>query len=251
MTTTQLITRALRTIGVVAAGESLNAAWLEAGQDALGDLMDSWAANRLTIYVVERNVYTLISGRGGPAPLSSPYTIGPGGDFNQARPVYFDRASVINLNNPTQPLELGLDVLDTQDWQAIPVKQVLAALPLKIYFDYDFPLGNVFLWPIPNVTNLQLVIYSPTAITGFTDLTTNFTYPPGYAEALRYNLAIRLAPEFGRQLDPQVAAMAVSTLAVVKRANIRMQDLVIDPALLNKRAFYDWRSDQTSAGPSQ
>jgi hypothetical protein len=52
------------------------------------------------------------------------------------------------------------------------------------------------------------------------------------AEAIRYNLALRLATEWGRPLDQAVIMLAAESMGVVKRANKVVAELRVDNALL-------------------
>ena len=47
----------------------------------------------------------------------------------------------------------------------------------------------------------------------------------GYARALRTNLAVELAPEFGRQVDVLIVQQARESLADVKRANVAIVEI--------------------------
>ena len=69
----------------------------------------------------------------------------------------------------------------------------------------------------------------------FVDLNTNYVVAPGYEEALVYNLAVRYAPELSRPLDQTVVRMAQDSLARVKVANIPLDEMRIDPALIPVR----------------
>jgi hypothetical protein len=73
-----------------------------------------------------------------------------------------------------------------------------------------------------------------------TSLQSKLSYPQGYAEALRYNLAVRLAAEFAAPVSGPVAQIAIESLARVKTMNapqLNMRsDLVPDPAGWNYRA---------------
>jgi hypothetical protein len=44
-------------------------------------------------------------------------------------------------------------------------------------------------------------------------------FPPGYLKAIRYNLAVDLAPEYGRAPDPSVEQIAVASLAALRAMN--------------------------------
>lgn len=238
MTAIALITRALRLIQVCSAGNPPTADEAQDGLTSLNALINSWAAMRLSIYFTSRSVYPLQIG-------VQDYTIGPGGDFDTARPMFIAGAGIVSFNNPLQPLELTFShVLDTQEWASIPTKAVYSALPTAMYYDYAFPLGGLHFWPIPNNLPVSVALYLPTAITGFDDFTTDVVLPPGYEDALLYSLAMRLYPEYGKSPDPVVVQMAASSLALVKRANIRLVDLISDPALRNRQnGFYNYLSD--------
>jgi len=77
------------------------------------------------------------------------------------------------------------------------------------------------------------------ALEAFADYDTLYDLPPGYARALRYNLAVELAPEFGRPLDPLVAGLAAESLATIKRANVRTVPVGVDAALIVDAAGFD------------
>jgi hypothetical protein len=201
-------------------------------------MINAWATMRLTIYFVTRSIHTLVTGQ-------QDYTIGTGGDFDQARPIWVQGVSIISNNNPSQPLELPIEVLSTQEWQlTVPIKRVFSALPTKVYYDNDFPLATFSYWPIPNVTTLQTVLYLPQALTGFAAIDTSYTFPPGYEEAIVYDLARRMAPEWQRPTNQDVVVLATESMARIKRANIRIQELVFDQALNHRRGTWDWRTGQ-------
>ena len=61
---------------------------------------------------------------------------------------------------------------------------------------------------------------------------------------MRYQLALRLAPEFGAQVTPDVRMLASDTFANIKRVNITDDVLGIDPALTAHGGRYDWRTDR-------
>lgn len=234
-----IVNSALQLIGKVGAGQTASAEDLADGYTRLNRLINSLATNRLTIYVVARNTYTLVSG-------TQVYTIGVGGTFNQARPLYLQGASVLDTSQvPT--LELPITVLTVEQWQAIPVKATASALPTCVYYDYNWVAGlaQLSFWPVPNVGTLQTALYTPTALVEFADVnTTAYTFPPGYVEMLEYNLAVRLAPLFQLPLDPTLAGLASEAMANIKRANIRANDLRCDSALVGTASGqYNWISD--------
>lgn len=247
MTARDLITRALRVIGVLAQGESPTAGETQDALLVLQDMLATWGLQRRTIYTIDRSIFALTVG-------TQTYTLGtwvgtlpaPASHWEHVRPVWVQHASLIVNTNAPQPLELPLDILTVEDWQAVRVKAVASTIPRVVYINEGWPYTEVSLWPIPSDTSAQAVLYLPVAVTGFADLSTDYTFPPGYADALRYQLAARLAPEFGRVLDPMVAQLAADSLAAVKRANEEPVELRMDPALTgsHERRTWNWMTGQ-------
>lgn len=234
MTARDLIARALRSIGGLAAGETPSGAEELDAYATLNDLVDAWATQRLTIYQVCRQVFPLVNGQGT-------YTIGVGGEFDHARPLWIDHAGLLTTQDNGEVLELPLELLTTQDWAEESGKDGTSSLPTALYNDYAYPWSSLTVFPAPDTSGLEIALYLPTAVTAFADLSTDYDLPPGYARALRYNLAVELAPEWGRPLDPVVSALAVESLAWVKRANKRHDHVLsIDPALIMQSEAFNW-----------
>lgn len=230
MTATDLINSALRLINVLASGELPSGAESNDALFVLNAMIDGWQTEKLLIEYVQRQVFV-------PALLKQTYTIGtpvglPVGDFAVARPPRIDRAAVLNLGNAIQPLELPLEFLTDALWSQIPVKNISAALPTKLWYDNAFPYGNLNYWPIPNVL-VNFVLYTWTALIQFPDLVTDITFPPGYQSLFRYNLAARLAIEFNRGIPAEVQQFADDAKKRVKSLNSLPIDARCDNALVN------------------
>ena len=242
MTANELISRTLRTLGVLASGETATSSEMSDAFTVLNNMLDTWATERLTIYTVARTVLNLSAD-------TQDYTIGTGGTFNIVRHVWIVGASVIPDKTATgaQLLELPIaESITVTDWQNVSVKGLTSTYPTQFYYDKNWVSGlaTISVWPIPNNSNCQMVLYTPTALTAFADLTTAYTFPPGYEEAMRYQLALRLAPEFGAQPSPDIRILAADTFANIKRVNITDDTLGIDAALLARGGRYDWRTDR-------
>ena len=52
--------------------------------------------------------------------------------------------------------------------------------------------------------------------------------PPGYSRALRYNLALEWAPEFGKPVDQTILMVANESKAEIKRQNTQPVYMVSD-----------------------
>ena len=243
-----MISSALRLINVLADGETAPASMAQDALFVTQGMVDSWQAERLMIFNIARNVYSLSAGQQSynmglnpPNPWDFGY---PGG---VPRPAKIDRMGIIWLGNAAQPLELPLQYLTVAQWQEIPVKNISSSLPQYCWDDNGFPFRQLNFWPIPNQAD-QVAIYPWTALTTPATLTTLLAFPPGYQQCFRYNLALLLAAEFPpvpQEVLASIAAIALESKRVVKAMNMPMVDLRCDPALtpLGNRYLYNWISD--------
>ena len=240
MTGLALISGALTQLGVLAAGETLASADAVEGLERLNDWIDSLGTERLTIYKLLRTEKALASG-------TASYTLGSGGAINIVRPVWLQDAGLILDNTAAVPEERPITVLTDDTWARLPNK-TQSGIAESVYcnFDYAAGLALVSVYPVPDTATTTLVLYTPVALTEFADLTTDYTFPPGYRRFLRTNLALELAPEYGRALDPALIQQAIESKAQIKRANLRLSGLRLDRALIGygfNGAGYDGESD--------
>ena|SRR5579864_7876426 len=239
-----LISSSMRLIGALASGEVPTGAEASDALTVLNQMLDTWAAERLMVFTITIQEFPLTVNQ-------QVYTYGTGGNFNSPRPARIDRASIVSLQNPAQPLELPIDYYTNWDWQQVPVKNIQTTLPQAVYDDQAFPFRNLSFWPIPTVAvNTRLYVW--TALSQYASLTTDNTYPPGYLEALRYNLAVRLMAEMPGGFDPIMASvtqpLAVESLARVKSMNLPLIEAFCDAALTDKSVRYNYYSDTPVGG---
>jgi hypothetical protein len=236
MTALDIITNAMRKFQGIESGENPSASEAQDGLEDLNDMIDTWQTERLMIYSIQRQVFSLIVSQ-------QTYTMGTGGDFNAARPSRIERMGIISLQNPAQPLELPLEMLTEAQWSLIPVKQISSSLPQRVWDDNGFPLRTLSFWCIPSVP-VSVAIYTWVTLGAFADLSTDYTFPPGYGDALKWNLAFRYAGQFGPNMPPNIPVMAVESKARIKSINDPMIDLRCDDALVatGKRS-YNWMTD--------
>jgi len=236
-----LIQSSARLAGILASGENLVGNEPADCLMILQQMLDEWQADGLKIFSENINTYPFVLG-------TQTYTFGPGGNFNiPIRPAHVSRMGVQILSNPTQPSEVPITLLDVDGWANVRVKNISGSYPLFCYNDYGFPLMTLNFWVIPGLAS-NVVIYSWQPLSTWPDLaTTDITFPPAYLQAIRYNLAIKLAPEFSVPLDASfqlVAQTAEMSLKALKDLNLPSPILKCDPGLSGTGAsIYDWRSD--------
>jgi hypothetical protein len=126
-----------------------------------------------------------------------------------------------------------MDMYDDVRWQSVANKSTPSLLPQVCYVEESFPDISLTFWPVPTQAN-PVVLYLWQALTQFSDLTSQFTFPPGYPRAIRYNLALDLAAEFPCDLTklPLVQKIAANSLAAIRGLNVKAKEAVCDEAII-------------------
>lgn len=234
----------MRLIGALASGEVPTAAEANDALVVLNQMTDGFNADRLLCFTLTISEFPLVVNQ-------QTYTMGAGGDFDIPRPARIERSSIVSLTNPSQPLELPIDYYTDLDWQDQPVKLIDSSLPQAVYDDQAFPLRNLSFWPIPT-QNVNTRLYCWTQLTAFDLNTTDVTFPPGYLEAYRYNLAVRLMAEMPGDYNQVtfgiVTELATQTLGRVKSINVPVIQSFCDPALSAQDSYYNYLSDLPAGG---
>ena len=225
----------MRLINVLAAGETCPISEANDALQVLNDMIDSWNTMRLAIFTTKSEDFPLVLSK-------QSYTMGPGGDFDTARPAQIDAMSAILLYDPSNPVEEPIAMYSWDQWQTkVPVKKVTGSFPEICYDDGGFPLRTLSMWPIQSTgTTNNVRIYSWQALTQPATLATAISVPPGYRQAFRFSLAVLLGAEFTATVPAAVVAIAGSSLALIKSLNmpsLTMQsDLLPEPLSTNYRA---------------
>lgn len=220
-TVADLIRASFRTLGVLAAEETPAAQEQSDALETLNDMLDSWAGERLVLYATLRSTHTL-------TPSLNPHTIGTSGTFNTTRPVRIDRASIALASSTGS--ENPLDILSDAEWQATQGK-TSTGTPSSLWIESHHPLTKLWLNPVPSAAD-TLVLYTWQQLGRFASVNTTVDLPPGYARALRHNLAVELAAEYGHQVPAELANIANESKATLKHLNHKPSFLRCDPAIL-------------------
>ena len=227
MTVRDLIKSSMRKIGAIATGETPSAEEIQDGISALNMMLDSWSIEGLIVPAMVREEFSISASQ-------SSRTIGVGGNFNTARPVRINAAATMDASGNETPVE----VLTADQWAAVSNKDTTSSTPTKIYFEDGNPTGTINFWPVPS-GSVTLVLYSEKRLTTFTSASTDLAFLPGYEEALSFNLAIRLAPDFGQPVSGEVATIANEAKASIKRKNVQPEFIGCDSALLSRGVSFN------------
>ncbi len=221
---------ALLDLGVIAYNDTPSANLINAAYERLNTLVDAWAAERGTIFTQAITTYVY------PASTPAGVTIGPGGTWNQARPVFLSGANYV-VPGSSPPVREPLGLMDDEDYFALGIPTLTSNLPTNLYYNPTFDavggLGRIQLYPVPN-QNISIGIQTPTAISQFADLDTLYLFPPAYRRALHYNLAVEICDTFGRELTTNMANKAFTSKQAMKTPNFEKLSLVIDPAVTGR-----------------
>jgi hypothetical protein len=229
-----VLTDALKLIGVVAGHEVPTSAEQTDSFARLNELIDSWGTHAQTLLVPRRDVVPLVIGQ-------QTYTIAPvGADLVLPVPITIDAVSVLLASTP--PTEVFLDLGTDQAYIGQAQKTLRGTPPLAAAYTRTHAGGELWVWPVPSAAS-SLVLYWHEPLAQFPDLVTPVSLAAGYAKALRTNLAIELAPEFGRPVDPLVLRLAAESLADIKRANVALVEIGVDAGLTGGPGGYNILTD--------
>jgi len=225
MTGRDLVAASLRLIGVLASGETAEAQEATDGLSTLNRMLDSWSNESLLIYTKPREVFSLVAG-------TSSYTIGSGGTFNTSRPQKIENAE-LRLTDTSPVIEKPIAIVTKDEFATIVSKTTTSTIPMWLYAEGTYPLETINLWPVPS-TAYQIALYSWKPLSQVSSLDTSLSLPPGYEEALVYNLAMRLCPEYGKTLSAEAAQIALESKAAIQVLNSKPQYLRVDSALQSR-----------------
>lgn len=181
----EVITGALRKLAVLASGGTPSTNQINDANAALNAMVKAFHADGMPLWKIKEQSFTTVAG-------TASYDIGP--------------SQTININQPLKVIQALYQVPNAQ------------YVPMNIYTHYDFNMlpdvnssgtpvnfyyapfrttGTIHLWPTPDTstTTIKIVYQAP-----FEDMTTStdeFDFPNYWIEALIYNLAWRLCPEYG------------------------------------------------------
>ena len=165
-------------------------------------------------------------------------TIGTGGYYNVPRPDKIQAGYFIQNTASGTPVSFPLaSIFSFEDYYRIAVKQ-LNTFPTHFFYDgqNNAGLGNVYIWPIPDPSyTIHLLVKSQLGWPN--NLNSVFTMPDEYAEAVHYNLAIRICSAYQVDPKPSTGGLAKVALNTIKVANTQIPELQMPPSLRKGKAF--------------
>ena len=309
-----IISRALKDIGALEAGETPAPADAQDAFDMLNDMLDQWSNEQMMVFYKTEIIFTLTQGQ-------TQYTIGPGGQIGGTltgsisgttltvtdvsdgaialgmtlsgsgiaagtkivrfgsgaggnvnsdgtytvnisqtaasttisafyeRPLSINSAFVrVNTNENGQPILNGgqdypITILNLENYELIGLKTLNGPWPRALYYQPSETLGTITVWPNPSQGEMH--IFADTLFQRFGSINDEIIIPQGYFMALRWCLAERLMPMYGKASPTQIQMIngfAGHAKATIKRTNMRPVQVARfeDTLIVGKRADAGW-----------
>lgn len=222
-TASSMIVRALNMLGEKTIGGSLTSAEQTAYLAVLNTMLESWSIERLLVYQIVEEAFTLVIG-------SSAYTIGSGGNFNTTRPTKLEDTCLINyLRHIYQ-----VNVLNERNFSALQTVG-LSGMPKNLYFDITVPLATIYFDYSPDVA-YDFHLKSWKQLQSFSAISDTVALPLGYQRAIESNLAIELAPGL-TTISAETARIAKESKAAIRTLNAPESVLRLDLGVAGRKRF--------------
>lgn len=229
MTVQELITSAMRKIGAVASGETPHPNELADGLMALENMLQFWATRKIVVFASVKETFSLVGG-------TALYTWGSGGTITTLRPNQVVGAFIRDSAN----VDHQVDIISEVKYRSFTVKST-SSRPYALFYHPTYPLGNVYLYPTPaDAETMHLESFKPFTESSSFDLqASTLAFPLNYKEPMVFNLAKRLAPEYGKSLSPEAASIAEDGFNVLLSLNAANQ---VEPSKIQiPAAWYEGR----------
>jgi hypothetical protein len=197
MNVNRLLRSAVKALGLVDGQSTLDPVILVDALESANMMLSTWATAGLIVHHVITEQFPLVAGQ-------EVYTIGTTGNFDTTRPNRLIGGFIRDSNNTDTPIE----IISRDRYNSLANKET-SGIPRYLYYYPTFPLARIYVYFSPfEAYTLSLDSLKPlTALVLDADL----NMPPEYEEAIKWNLAVRLAPDYGRTPRPDVVALANST----------------------------------------
>jgi hypothetical protein len=140
-------------------------------------------------------------------------------------------------------LDYPVSVLSLQEYELIGLKTLNGPWPKALYFNPGEESGNLAVWPNPSQGEMHL--FADTVFSRYESLASPVVLPQGYSMALRWCLAERLMPMYGKASQTQIQMImkfAAQGKATLKRTNMGPQQVAqyADALLVGRAKDAGW-----------
>jgi len=233
-----IIKRAMRLIQVIGATETPEAQQATDFLQVLNWMLEEWTVNKTFCYYIENQLFPTVANK-------QTYIIGPDPlvcDFVTLTPIKIT-SCFIRDTSPGYNNDWDLESVTSARWNQIFQKAVTSSYPRFFYYEHSWPNGTLNIWPNPTKA-YKINISQWHQFTKFTSLQDVVCLPPGYKDALSLSLAVKMAPEFGKDV-PGIEGMATKALSALRDSNYQPDIMATDSALLTRgNPWYNIYSDR-------
>lgn len=130
-------------------------------------------------------------------------------------------------------LDYPISVVSLEEYESIGLKSLNGPWPKVVYYQPSEILGTIYVWPNP--AQGEMHCFASTLFRKFQTYFDTIQLPEGYNMALRWNLAERLMPMYGKASEIQIAMIqqyAAQSKSTVKRTNMRPPQVARYPEYL-------------------
>ncbi len=125
------------------------------------------------------------------------------------------------LNAGVSIIALPIDMISDEEYSAITLRALENQWPIKVYDNGNYPTRTLSFWPVPQDNNyVEIWLWQPLAT--YETLDEELDLPPGYERYLKYKLAVEIAAEFGKEVQPEVKQALQEAENNIKRLNQRV-----------------------------
>lgn len=197
----------LRKLHVLGQGQSVSNDELNDVLSNVNNMLSVWSVEGNLVYTETSETFNLVTGQAS-------YSIGTSQDFNTSR--ILDITSAYVTNSATDYI---LSSYDQAQYAAITNKTI-GGIPEIYYFDGDYPVSNIKLYPVPSGVS-TITLNTQKQLTGFADLDTVYALPEEYGAGIIFNGCIWVGPDYEKEPTPSVMKLANRTKKAIETQNRR------------------------------
>jgi len=199
LTCTEICTEALELNQAVAAGETPSAEDITTTRRTFNLMIKAWQADDIGIWLQTIVNFTLTADK-------ESYTIGKVGteDIDEPRPLDIIEA---RIRDATSGLDTPLEIITRQEYLDFPDKST-SGTPSSLYYDPQQTSGVIYVWqPSDNSTD-SIYFTAKNPVQDLDSITNNANFPQEWLLAITTNLAVRVAPKFGKVVSQDLRRQA-------------------------------------------
>lgn len=186
----QVINAALRKLAVLSGGSTPETYQVTDANVALNAMIKAFHADGMPLWAIKSYTFSVVAG-------TSSYLIGNTQTLNTPMPLKVLQAF---RGDGSTYSNVPMNVVNGYDYNVLPLL-TSSGTPVTLHYLPASSYGTIYLWPKPDASTTQVTIRYQRPFEDMTSATDDFDFPPYWMEALIYNLADRLAPEYSIPLQ--------------------------------------------------